>query len=328
MLRVLPLLVAALITGCSRAPQTPAAQRPSPYTSEFWKTWGDGQAEMNGYDLTHPRYGQLRKGVAVAIFVTETFSNTARVKADPGKHPPADEFPVMKLNLVRDYQTGVYDYNEMLSAFIALEPVNGREFGQPTKVSFSSQEWCGHVYGQLLFGNLRAQQVSHSYFDGEADQSREIKLEAATTSEDALMLWARGISHPFMKRGTTENVSVLSSLATSRAKHEQIQLTSAELAIENETQQVQVPAGVFEVEVRTAKLTGGVTQRYYVETGAPRRLVKWETSTGELAVLLGSDRMKYWEMNKEGGEHALKRLGLPVPGTRHPEPREASKAKP
>ena len=55
------------------------------------------------------------------------------MKADPGKHGPADEFPVMKLNLVKDYQTGIYDYNDMLSTFVALAPVNRRLSATPTK---------------------------------------------------------------------------------------------------------------------------------------------------------------------------------------------------
>ena len=32
----------------------------------------------------------------------------------------------MKLNLVKDYQTGIYDYNDMLSTFVSLAPVNQR----------------------------------------------------------------------------------------------------------------------------------------------------------------------------------------------------------
>src|SRR4051812_26244976 len=81
------------------------------FGDEFWKHWGDGKGELAAYDLTIPRYGQSRKGVAVTVFVTETFSNSLRVKSDPGRHPKSDEFPVMKLNLVEDFATGIYDYN-------------------------------------------------------------------------------------------------------------------------------------------------------------------------------------------------------------------------
>src|SRR3989454_8081465 len=139
------MLCAVLIS----AVMSTAASLPS-YDQAFWSTWGDGQAELAGYDLSIPRYNQPRRGVAITIFVTETFSNSARVKADPGKHPPSDEFPVMKLNLVKDYQTGVYDYNEMTSSFVALQPVNGRAARSPTKTSVSRQEGGGDPYHQLL----------------------------------------------------------------------------------------------------------------------------------------------------------------------------------
>src|SRR5438105_143676 len=81
------------------------------YAESAIETWSDGRAELDGYRLTQPRYGELRKGTAVLIFVKEDFSETARVKADPGRHPPEDVFPVLKLNFVKDFQTGVYDYN-------------------------------------------------------------------------------------------------------------------------------------------------------------------------------------------------------------------------
>ena len=35
----------------------------------------------------------------VGLGGANTFSDTARVKADPGRHPKHDEVPVMKLNL-------------------------------------------------------------------------------------------------------------------------------------------------------------------------------------------------------------------------------------
>jgi hypothetical protein len=100
------------------------------------------------------------------------------------------------------------------------------------------------------------------------------------------------------------------SLETSRTKHLPLQVGEVELSADPKPQRVRVPAGEFEVEVRTAKLLDGVVRRYFVEKAPPRRLVKWEASSGERAELLGSSRMKYWEMNKEGGEQALKQMGL------------------
>ncbi len=288
----------------------------TPHGPDFWKVWGDGMAEMNGYDLMYPRYGQLRKGVAVAIFVTEPFSKSARVKADPGRHSPADEFPVMKLNLVRDFQTGIYDYNDMLSVFAALSEVDGRPYGLPTKVSFTCQEWCGHVYSHLLFGPKHAWHVLHSYFDGEADSARDIPFTIPVNSEDALPLWARGIVPPYNVVPQPRRYRMMLSLETARNKHVPLHVGEVELSGDPNPQRVRVPAGEFEVEVRTAKLIDGIVRRYFVEKATPRRLIKWEGSDGERAELLGSSRMKYWQMNKEGGEQALKQMGLSRRGPR------------
>ena len=89
------LLLCAAMCACSA----------TAHADDFWKFWGDGKAELDGYALIEPRYGQPRQGTAVAIFVTEDFSDALRVKADPGKHPASDIVPVIKLNLVRDFQT-------------------------------------------------------------------------------------------------------------------------------------------------------------------------------------------------------------------------------
>ena len=205
----------ALALACASSAAAPAAPE---FADAFWKHWGDGRAELAGYDLVTPRYGASRTGTAVAIFVTETFSNALRVKADPGKHPRSDEFPVMKLNLVQDFSTGVYDYNLQTSAFVALAPANGRPAGAPTKVSFSSQEWCGNVYAQLLFDKGSARLASHSYFDGEADRSEALPCPADAVAEDALLVWARGLAWPRLSAGESATLPLARSLRESRLR--------------------------------------------------------------------------------------------------------------
>jgi hypothetical protein len=285
------------------------AQEPT-FDGAFWKVWGDGQAELAGYDLTQPRYGAPRRGTAVTIFVSETFSNSARVKADPGKHPPADQYPVMKLNLVKDYQTGIYDYNDMTSAFVALQGVNGHGGGALTKVSFSGQEWCGHVWQQLLFDQRAIRAIGHSYFDGEADQSREIAPRADGIGEDALFHWARGMAAPVLKPGQSQRIALLMALSRSRASHTAVDWQTATLRRSTGSKKLTVPAGTFEVETLSVDFDGGLKKTFLVETSGSRRIIQWETSEGEAAKLLGSGRMKYWEMNRPGGEAALKQLGL------------------
>jgi hypothetical protein len=282
----------------------------SPYGQAFWAHWSDGQAELAAYDLVVSRYGQLRKGSAVAIFVTETFSNSARVKADPGRHPSSDTFPVLKLNFIQDFPTGVYDYNLMTSTFVALQRVNGRPAGYPTKVSFSSQEWCGHVYHQLRLDAKAIRHESHSYFDREADQRQSIAYPAGGVTGDALLLWARGLASPALAPGGRAVVPFLRSLQDVRLGHVPLAWGKAVLARADQPQRVTVPAGAFDAQVRTVAIQGGRTWTFFAEQAAPHRLLKWQASDGHQGELIASKRMKYWQMNRNGFEKALKDLGL------------------
>ncbi|MEO5989704.1 MAG: hypothetical protein ABIU54_12930 [Candidatus Eisenbacteria bacterium] len=323
--RFVSIALFALLTSCVTAapPAAKIAASPARGTSPefgnaFWKLWGDGRAEMAGYDFETPRYGSVRKGVAVTIFVTESFSNTLRVKADPGKHPKSDEYPVMKLNLVQDFATGVYDYNLMTSAFTAVTPVNGRPAGAPTKVSFSAQEWCGHAFSQLLFDANAARFTAHSYFDGEADQSSTLPIPLEAVSEDALLVWARGLAYPVVKPGESVSVPLVRSLRESRLLHKPQAVAKANFARVLAPQSVTVPAGTFACAVSTVSVEGGRQWTFFTETAAPGRIVKWSCSDGELAQLIGSDRLPYWKLNGPGGEAALAKLGLRPRGPRTP----------
>lgn len=302
-------------TGCTTAA---APAEPLRFDDAFWNYWGDGRAELAGYDLTFPRYGEERAGTAVAIFVTETFSNDVRVKADPGQHAPAAEFPVIKLNLVRDFPTGIYDYNMMTSAFVALVGINDRPAGAPTKVSFSSQEWCGNVYSQLLFDANTMRHTLHSYFDGEADRSERIEAPPDAMSEDALLLWARGLAAPALAPGASREVPLVRSLAVARVRHQPVVVGRATLSRSAATRRTTVPAGTIEADVFTVAMDGGRTWTIDVEHAAPHRIVKWETSDGEKAELLAADRLKYWEMNGSQFTGAVRRLGLEPRAARMP----------
>lgn len=299
-----------LLAGCAAKPDAPKTQAAPPadsaspaYDAAFWKTWGDGQAELTSYDLQYPRYGTARSGTAVAIFVSETFANSLRVKSDPGVRDPKDEFPVMKLNLVEDFQTGVYDYNLMLQSFVALAGVNGRPPGVATKVAWSSQEWCGNLFKQATLNKGNVQVTSHSYFDGEGDQSvTEASPADAVLAEDALMLWARRMAWPVLRDGETREVPALLAMQAARFKKGPLQWGKASLS--------RTSSG--EVDVYRAKLSDGRERTFEVEKTAPYRIVRYGTSEGLNAVLLATERMKYWELNSPEGTKALGKLKLAV----------------
>ncbi len=91
----------------------PAAVSAADPNADFWATWGNGKAELDGYTLTQPRYGEPRNGKAVMIFVTEDHSVKEQVKieGDSKSIPAKEKYPVLKLNFVRTFQTGIYTYN-------------------------------------------------------------------------------------------------------------------------------------------------------------------------------------------------------------------------
>jgi len=318
--RRLLLLLGLLLAACVRkaADPAPSVERGPEFGDAFWQRWGDGRGELCGYDLETPRYGAIRRGVAVTIVVTETFSNTRRVKADPGRHPKRDEFPVMKLNLVQDFSTGIYDYNLLTSAFVALAPVNGRGSGTPTKVSFSAQEWCGHTYTQLLFDARYARYDAHSYFDDEADSAASLAMPADAQSEDALLAWARGLAAPVVAPGDSTERPLAGSLRAVRLLHRPLAVTRAWFARRAAAERVVVPAGTFDADVSTVRVAGGRTWTFWVERDEPHRVLQWTASDGEHARLLAGERLAYWKLNAPGGEAWLAKLGLRPRGERMP----------
>ena len=272
---------------------------------DFWKHWGDGQAEVNGYRLTQPRYGEQRAGTAVLVYVTEDFSDRLRVKADPGRHPDDETYPVMKLNAVRDFRTGIYDYNVMTSAFLRV----GK--GWPVaKVSFSSQEWCGHVWHQLIPRGGRVNGVFHSYFDGEADGTENLDSPEGGVFEDSLPVILRGWSGEYLKPGASRTVPFLPSLLHSRLDHVPLAWTTARIARAVATESITVPAGRFEVTTYTVQTSAGRELTFAIEAAPPWRLIRQTGPGGEELAFRGSKRLPYWKLHANGDEKHLVDIGL------------------
>ena len=134
-------------------------------TEDFKNYWYSGKAEITSYKLSQARYGEMRDGEAVLIYVTEDFLPGEQVKAN--SQQPGNT-SVLKLNSTKNFITGIYPYSIMQSTFF---PLDGQEHA--LKVSASIQEWCGQVYMQL--NNQDDFEVtSHSYFQGEADKNIEL----------------------------------------------------------------------------------------------------------------------------------------------------------
>ena len=175
---IIPAILSATLFVCG---PSPAQGERAAINQEFRSYWLSGTAEISRYELKQARYGELHKGNAVLIFVTEEFLPGLHVKYEHGTHP--DRVPVLKLNSTRKFLTGIYPYSVMTSVFTPLA-----EPGAALKVSFSAQEWCGHVYAQWNRTKAGYSLTSHSYFQDEADQQKEID---AALMEDNLWVQVR-----------------------------------------------------------------------------------------------------------------------------------------
>jgi hypothetical protein len=127
-------------------------------SSEIQKYWFNGQAEISSYELKQARYGEIRSGEAVTIFVSEPFSPSKMTKADRSYE---DNVSVLKCNFTRRFNTGIYPYSVMTSTFFPFEKES-----HSIKATTSMQEWCGHVYMELR--NKKEFELDvFSYFEGE-----------------------------------------------------------------------------------------------------------------------------------------------------------------
>lgn len=183
----------------------------------FGDYWYQGKAEITSYEMEQARYGEIRKGHAVLIFVTEDFSKSKQVKLDNPQKDPEDAVKILKLNFVRKFITGIYPYSIMTSVFT---PVELSSHPNTLKLSFSSQEWCGNVHTQANHKKNRYEFNSYSYFESEGDAKFEL--------EDAILedeLWTRIRISP--DRLPVGNIKIIPSLLSSRLKHFELKVENA-----------------------------------------------------------------------------------------------------
>jgi hypothetical protein len=278
----------------------PAARAADP---EFGSYWYDGKAELDGYDLRVSRYGQTRRGRAVMIYVTEPFSDSKRVKVDDPSADPEDTFTVLKLNLVRDFQTGIYDYNTMVSVFSRVDDL------KPVKISFSSAEWCGHVYEELLFHPDGIRGHYDSYFEDESGK-RDLAMKKNGVAEDNLFILLRGLRGDFLGPGEQKEIALLPGVFYGRLSHHDPGWVKAKIGRDDEEPMIEVPAGRFDTIVYRVLIDDGRQGTFHVEKPYPHRIVRWSLPPDVEGNLTGTTRDAYWRMNANGGEAALKELGV------------------
>ncbi len=261
-------------------------------SKEFNDYWYNGEAEITSYKLEQARYGELRDGKAVLVFVTEDFLPEVQVKADNYSKKNA---PVLKLNATKNFNTGIYPYSIMQSTFY---PVANNQHA--LKVSASVQEWCGHVYTQL--NNRETFEVmSHSYFQSEADQS--FKIEKTWTENE---LWTKLRIDP--QSLPVGELQIIPSIEYTSLRHKTIKDYNAIAILKNGTYTISYP----ELN-RMLKIN--------FNTNFPFDILGWEETTVSgygasaqtlttKATKLESIKSAYWSKNHNADEGLRETLKL------------------
>ncbi|PJJ61059.1 septum formation inhibitor Maf [Hymenobacter chitinivorans] len=218
-LTCLPALLPLLLLSCSSAPSTAEETSGFSPTPEFSQYWQQGKAELTSYTLEQARYGEMRPGEAVLVFVTEDLSRTRQVKLDNPSATPKDALPVLKLNLSKKFLTGIYPYSILTSVFTPLNPKLST-----VKVSTSVQEWCGNAFTQLNQRGAGYALSQKSYFESEGDV--ENKLGPAVLEDG---LWNQIRLHPeALPQGPQQ---LIPSTIYCRLQHQPLRPTPATLTL-------------------------------------------------------------------------------------------------
>jgi hypothetical protein len=224
MQKILILLLTLSLLNCSNTAisdknNTENQANITPTTPEFNAYWYAGKAELCRYELDQARYGEMRKGDAVLVFVTEPFSKKKQVKLDNPDANPSDVSNVLKLNFSKKFDTGIYPYSILTSSFT---PVDGSE--KTLKVSCSVQEWCGHAFSQINKVKDGYDAKYFSYFESEGDQSEKL---SNAISEDGLWQTIR-INPTQLPLG---KVNLIPSLVYLRLAHQPMKSVEANISL-------------------------------------------------------------------------------------------------
>ncbi len=285
-------IVGILVTACQTTTQqtsTPKAKAtPLELSDQFKSYWFSGLGEVNSYQLRQSRYGEQREGQATLIFVTEDFLTSKQVKAN-SKSDSSNT--ILKLNATKKFNTGIYPYSLMLSVF---DPLTAQTHA--SKLSYSSQEWCGQTYMQLNFKNQFKIQ-SHSYFTNEADQNIEIEPVAL---EDELWTQLR-INPTNLKTG---NYKMLPSLAYFRLYHKPIEPAQVEVGQHKDSTNIITTINYMQLQ-RQLQINQDLKFPYKIKSW--QSIVNKDTTSAQLKTSIQID---YWNKNSNQFLHLREALKL------------------
>lgn len=266
-----------------------------PVSSDFWKHWGDGKAEISSYQGHVSRYGEIRKAKLVLIYVTEPMSRSTWIKSDQAQGN--DRIDVLKLHSTLHFTTGIYPYSVVTSVFSPIGFWRGQPFS-PAKITLTAQEWCGHVFHGLWPGEGRFLQTLLSYFDSEGEASSVISAPRDLLYEDALLLQLRQIDQPWFS-GSSWSGSIVPSLWRLRKLHVPSHAVPATLQ-RSDTSRLGRPAFRYHLSYLRYSRT------FVIEKAYPHRVLAWQDAEGEDLQLQHTERLPYWSLHRRQDEPAIR----------------------
>lgn len=300
-------------TGCAAAAMVltllayllfPSDSSAQGLSDQFKRYWYAGKAEVSRFVLKQDRYGHTHEGDAILIYVTEDFLTDRQVKDESGSSSAS--VPVMKLNFIRTFTTGLYEYSLMTSVFKPLDTAN---HPRALKLTSTRQDWCGNSFRQLNLTDGRYRVQTRSYFERVGD--RDGIVEAVPT-EDALWIAMR-LDPESLPQG---EVRLIPSLQASALHHVPLRPYRAHATLE--TIAADVGGTRFRYTIRYTEIDRVLTIDF--EKEFPHAVLSWEERNGSgqgsppakttRAVRTHLLHTDYWNLNSPGDRHLRRALGL------------------
>ena len=259
--------------------------------------WYNNEAELSSYELKQARYGEIHEGKAVLVYVTEPFSKKSYTKSDSWS---ANDVPVIKLNVTKKFNTGIYPYSMMTSTFV---PFSGE--GHSLKVSSSVQEWCGHAFMELE-NKGKYKGSTHSYFQDENHQS--ISLDSDILEDE---LWSKLRLNP--DKLPTGELKVIPSFFYVRLLHKELKAYKCVASKTEESDGSMTYSLNYPDLDRTLSIHYGKSFPYQITAWEENYVSGWGAKKKRLettATLIKSIKGPYWEQHNLSDAHLRKELGL------------------
>lgn len=290
-----------MCTAQNEKSQSPFVARHPEHVQSYWYA---GTGELNHFNLSQMRYGEKREGEAVLVYVTEDFLTEKQVKKESGNMPSVS---VLKLNMMKKFVTGIYDYSIMTSIFTPMEYT---KHPATLKSTFSSQDWCGQSFSQM---NLKGRDLNYqtrSYFQNEGDTA--ISMEATYVEED---IWTRARIEPQML--PLGKINMVPSQEFLRLNHGELKPEKAQATLYLQVSDTEQNREIYIYTLTYPDL--GRSIQLKIQSAFPFKILSWEevlhadnpqkqqTTT---ATLTHSEHRPYWQENHVKDEALRDSLGL------------------